>query len=94
MVGYADETGDSQLVEIRSDGSHIYRFSITADNLPPNAEIRLATHYQGAVFSNGSRYLTLTRADFSTTGVANILIELPNGADHRTCHTMETFLNN
>lgn len=94
MVGSVEETCDSQLAEIREDGTHVYRFTVTAENLPPNGEIRLETYFQGAIFGNGSRYLTLTASDFSTTGIANVYIEWPDGTEHRICHTLQVYLNN
>ena len=51
----AHETDDTRLVEILPDGTHIYGYTIIADNLPSNAEIRFLTYYAGAIYGNGSR---------------------------------------
>ncbi|MCP5532891.1 MAG: hypothetical protein H7A48_06945 [Akkermansiaceae bacterium] len=91
-VAKVGETADAQLVLIRPDGSRVYRLTIVAENLPSNAEVRLNTYFQGAVFSDGSRELVLRSSDFSSNGVADILIEWPDDTPHRICHTVRTFL--
>lgn len=91
-IAKVGETSDSQLVLIRPDGSRVYRFTVVAENLPANAEVRLRTHFQGAIFSNGSRDLVLRSSDFSSNGTADILIEWGDATPHRICHTMRTYL--
>ena len=91
-VSRANETGDTQLVLIRPDGSHVYRFTIVAENLPANAEVRLCTYFQGAIFSNGSRDLTLRAADFSSNGIADVFIEWGDDSVHKICHTVTTVI--
>jgi hypothetical protein len=88
----ADETGDTQLVLIRPDGSHVYRFTIVAENLPANAEVRLCTYFQGAIFSNGSRDITLRAADFNSNGIADVFIERGDDDVHKICHTVTTVI--
>lgn len=91
-VAAVGETSDAQIVEIRPDGSQVYRFTIVEENLPPNAEIRLRTYFQGAIFSNGSRDLVLRPSDFSSNGIADVLIEWGDATPHRICHTVRTYL--
>ncbi|MES2995411.1 MAG: discoidin domain-containing protein [Verrucomicrobiota bacterium] len=91
-IAAVDETQDAQLVLIRPDGSRVHRFTIVGENLPPHIELRLRTHFQGIVFSNGSRDLTLHAGDFDSNGVANVRIETPDATPHRLCHTVDTFL--
>lgn len=91
-IAKVGETSDAQLVLIRPDGSRVYRFTIVAENLPANAEVRLRTYFQGAIFSNGSRDLVLRAGDFSSNGTANVLIEWGDATPHRICHTVRTYI--
>jgi hypothetical protein len=87
----ANATADAQIVQIRPDGSRVIRFTIVAENLPPNAEIRIHLNYQGSIFSNGGRDLILHASDFSTHGVANIYVETSSNPP-QLCHSMSAFL--
>jgi hypothetical protein len=94
MVGTAVETADMQYMEYLPGGAIRFRFTLVAEGLPPNAEIRLTTYFQGAIFGDGSRTLTLLPADFDRNGIANVFIELGPEMDPKTCHTLEVFLTN
>lgn len=87
----ATQTNDSQVVEVRPDGSKVIRFTIVGENLPDNLELRLRMNYQGTVFPDGSRDLILRRSDFSESGVANILVETSSNPP-QICHSMSSFL--
>ncbi len=86
-VSNVSETGDAQLVLIRPDGSRVYRFTIVAENLPANAEVRLAIIIQGATFSNGGGDLTLRPSDFNSNGIADIFIERGDDSMPQICHS-------
>ncbi len=85
-------TAETRFEYERSDGTHVYSFTIIGEMVPENAEIRLRTHFQGAVFSNGSRDLTLTSADFDDQGIAKVYIEWGDSTAHRICHTVKVFI--
>jgi hypothetical protein len=87
----ATQTNDSQVVEVRPDGSKVIRFTIVGENLPDNLELRLRMNYQGTVFPDGSRDLILRRSDFSESGVANILVETSSNPP-QLCHSMSAIL--
>lgn len=90
-VGRVGETGDAQTVEVRPDGTRVFRFTIVAA-LPENIELKLSTYYQGAVFPNGSRNLTLTSDDFDPSGIANVFIEWIGTGPPKLCHTLSVVL--
>jgi hypothetical protein len=83
--------GDAQTVLIRPDGSKVIRFSIVGENLPPNVEVRIFMKYQGTVFPDGSRTLVLRSSDFSSNGIANVLVETSSDPP-QLCHTMHAVL--
>jgi hypothetical protein len=87
----AGATADAQTVETRPDGSKVIRFTIVAENLPSNAEIRIHMNYQGTIFPNGSRDLTLRPSDFSSNGIANVLVETSSDPP-QLCHSMRAYL--
>lgn len=87
----ATATGDSQVVEIRPDGSQVIRFTIVGENLPDNLEIRLRMNYQGTVFPDGSRDLILRASDFSSTGSVDIYVETSSDPP-QLCHSMNGYL--
>ncbi len=87
----ANATGDSQVVERRADGSSVIRFTIVAENLPANAEIRIHMNYQGTVFTNGSRDLILHPSDFNSNGIASVLVEASSDPP-QICHSMSASL--
>jgi hypothetical protein len=87
----AGSTADAQVVEIRPDGSKVMRFTIVAENLPTNAEIRIRMNYQGTVFPDGSRNLVLRARDFSSNGIANVIVETSSDPP-QLCHSMHAVL--
>jgi hypothetical protein len=87
----ATATGDSQVVEIRPDGSQVIRFTIVGENIPDNLEIRLRMNYQGTVFPDGSRDLILRASDFSSTGSVDIYVETSSDPP-QLCHSMNGYL--
>jgi hypothetical protein len=86
----AKQTIDAQIVEVRPDGSKVLRFSIVGENLPAHLAIRFELKYQGVTLPDGSRTLTLRPRDFSSSGVADILVETTS--DPRLCHSMQALL--
>jgi PA14 domain/Bacterial TSP3 repeat len=87
----ATQTNDAQVVEIRPDGSKVIRFTVVAENLPANAEIRLRMNYQGTTFMDGSRDLILRPGDFDESGIANIRVETSSDPP-QLCHSMSAIL--
>ena len=87
----AGESADAQTVLLRPDGSKVIRFTIVGENLPANIEIRLRLNYQGSTFPDGSRDLVLRRSDFSSNGIADILVETSSNPP-QLCHSMTAFL--
>jgi hypothetical protein len=61
------------------------------DILPANIEIRLRLNYQGSTFPDGSRDLVLHASDFSSNGIADILVETSSNPP-QLCHSMTAFL--
>jgi hypothetical protein len=84
--------GDAQTVEIRPDGSKVIRFTIVGENLPPNLEVRIRMNYQGTVFPDGSRELVLRASDFSSNGIADVLVETSSNPP-QLCHSMHAVLS-
>jgi len=94
-IGRAAETADSRQILTRPDGSRHFRFTITAENLPANIEIRIATYFQGAIFDDGSRNFVLHASDFNANGIAEIFIEWGDSSSQpRLCHYVRTFITN
>jgi hypothetical protein len=91
-VARVGETADAQLVEIRPDGSRIFRFTIVAEGMPDNVNLELNTYFPGATFPSGSRDLVLEAADLDENGIASILIEWPGDLYSRVCHTLRVVL--
>ena len=87
----AGESADAQTVMVRPDGSKVIRFTITAENLPPNIEIRLRLNYQGSTFADGSRDLIVRRSDFNSNGVADIIVETSSDPP-QICHSMTAWI--
>jgi hypothetical protein len=87
----AGESADAQTVLLRPDGSKVIRFTIVGENLPDNIEIRLRLNYQGSTFPDGSRDLVLHASDFSSNGIADILVETSSDPP-QLCHSMTAFL--
>jgi len=87
---HANQTLDAQIVEVRPDGSKVLRFSIVGENLSAHLAIRFELKYQGVTFPDGSRYLTLRPRDFSSSGVADIIVETTSAP--RLCHSMQALL--
>jgi hypothetical protein len=87
----AGESADAQTVLLRPDGSKVIRFTIVGENLPDNIEIRLRLNYQGSTFPDGSRDLVLHASDFSSNGIADILVETSSNPP-QLCHSMTAFL--
>jgi hypothetical protein len=87
----AGESADAQTVMVRPDGSKVIRFTITGENLPANVEIRLRLNYQGSTFPDGSRDLVLRRSNFSSSGVADIIVETSSDPP-QICHSMTAWI--
>ncbi|WP_178931625.1 PA14 domain-containing protein [Oceaniferula marina] len=87
------ETGDASLSAQYDDGTWLMRMSYVAENLPPNAVIRLRSYHQGTVFMNGGNVLDLTAEDFDENGVAIIFMEWANGTSQpKLCHYVDVLL--
>ena len=93
-IAYEDETGDARHVYTAEDGTRRYRFSIVADGLPSNAEIRINAVFQGTIFLDGGNELILRADDFNNNGVAHVDMEYGPTGNPKICHDIDVFLTN
>lgn len=93
-IAYLDQTADSKIVTRYDDGTWLMSGSIIAVNLPPDVLIRLRTHQQGTLFTNGSNTLWLTASDFSANGIATVYFEWAGAGDPKLCNRLQLFIQN
>jgi hypothetical protein len=69
-------------------GSAVFRSGLrTCETFLP----RIRMNYQGTVFPDGSRNLVLRARDFSSNGIANVIVETSSDPP-QLCHSMHAVL--
>lgn len=91
-IAYLDQTADAQIVTRYEDGTWLMSGTLISVNLPADILIRLKTHVQGTLFTNGDRYLWLDQSHFNSNGIATVYFEWAGSGEPLMCSQLQLYV--